>query len=325
MRFNTFFVLSLATLVMTAAGCNRDALAPDVQKGVTMVTVSVSAGDMSTKAETQTAEEKAVTSLDVLVFDSDGNLEASEHTTGALITSPMSLSQDEKTVYAFANLPSGIISTLTTKSACESYHATLAQNAPSSFFMKGKTVETVGPTTYSIPVSISRDVFKVVMAAAPSFSGTAAGGVLNAVYLINVPKTFSAAPSYTMSDGAQMWNFDGTVAGTSEQDALLKGSSWSASLYGYPNASAEAAAVTGKDAVTKLVLKCTVGGKTQWYPIAIRTTVANKRYVVNGVNISGLGSTEPNGYVGHEVLSVTVRDLDWEEGVITSSYLDWGV
>lgn len=316
----TISIIASAALI-ACLGCTKDNEKAFTDRLSADVTFTVSSGDLDTKADKQTDSDKAVSSLDVIVFNTDGALEASLHTTGALITNPVSLTMDEKTVYAFANLPSGALSTLTSKPACEAYHPEFAQNAPGAFFMKGKRVVTIEPSTDQVSLSVSRDVYKVVIAAAPTFSGAAAGGSFEAAYLINVPKTYAPTTAYSMSDGAYLWNFDTAAKTGSEQDDMLRATSWTLPLYGYPNASSAASSVNGKDAVTKLVIKAKVGGKTQWYPIGLQGTASNRLYTVNGVSISGLGADDPNKYVGHDVIGVDVSVTDWSTGVLTSSHI----
>ena len=313
-------IMSLG-LLLGIASCNalRDntiAVRND-DGGGEAVALRVRAGvrDIATKAETQTSAEKQVNTLDLFIFDTDSEALLFKQRVSAA-SAEVRITKGARTFYALVNAPAAA-SALSTLSEVAAYHAAFADQGRSSFFMAGSKAVTVTSATTEVVVDVRRDVARVDLVNAPTFSGQAAGATFNAAYLINVPKTYSA--SATVAAAADAWNFGDAVATASEQDALLKLTA-AGSVYGMPNTTAEAAAIDGTDYVTKLVIKATVNGSVYWYPIGIPGIASNKRYVVENVYIKGVGSDEPNQYVDNQVFSATVNVLDWDDASIDGSY-----
>ena len=316
MKRNLLTVLALSAMFLPGCNLVKDAPAvPEVERPLVSLRVKAGVKDVVTKAETQTAAEKQVNTLDIFVFDTstEALLFKSRSSSDEV---EVSITKGARTFYALVNAPSAA-SSLSTLSAVAAYHAAFADQGRSSFFMSGSKGVTVTSTTSEVVVDVRRDVARVDLVNAPSFSGQASGGVFNAAYLINVPKAYSATATVTAA--ANAWNFGNAVATASEQDALLKLTA-AGTVYGMPNTTAEAAAIDGTDYVTKLVIKATVNGSVYWYPIGIPGMGSNKRYVIENVYIKGVGSDTPNAYIDNKTFTATVNVLDWETGTITGSY-----
>ena len=302
------FTLALATI-----SCNtfpEDILQEDA------CVIQVGVNRLATKApQTQTSAEKQVNTLDLFIFDTDSEALLFKQRVSAA-SAEVRITKGARTFYALVNAPAAA-SALSTLSEVAAYHAAFADQGRSSFFMAGSKAVTVTSATTEVVVDVRRDVARVDLVNAPTFSGQAAGATFNAAYLINVPKTYSA--SATVAAAADAWNFGDAVATASEQDALLKLTA-AGSVYGMPNTTAEAAAIDGTDYVTKLVIKATVNGSVYWYPIGIPGIASNKRYVVENVYIKGVGSDTPNAYVDNQVLSTSVNVLDWNDAEIEGHY-----
>ena len=314
-------IMSLGLLLGIVSSCNalRDntiAVRND-DGGGEAVALRVRAGvrDIATKAETQTSAEKQVNTLDLFIFDTDSEALLFKQRVSAA-SAEVRITKGTRTFYALVNAPAAA-SALSTLSEVAAYHAAFADQGRSSFFMAGSKAVTVTSATTEVVVDVRRDVARVDLVNAPTFSGQAAGATFNAAYLINVPKTYSA--SATVAAAADAWNFGDAVKTASEQDALLKLAT-AGTVYGMPNTTAEAAAIDGTDYVTKLVIKATVNGSVYWYPIGIPGIASNKRYVVENVYIKGVGSDTPNAYVDNKVLSATVNVVDWDDDTIDGSY-----
>lgn len=294
-----------------------------------MTVILRSAGEMETRTELQTSDEKKVTSIDVFVF-SGTILEAHERATGDGITEcgGLEVSYGEKTVWVFCNYRASRLSGITTIAGCEAVTSSFTENARDAFVMSGSTTYTVSASNANVPVDVRRDVAKVQITSAPTFSGVCSGGTLQGIYLVNIPKTYGDSVVLTSSSASDAWNFRNAVAtgADSEVASMTSSSTWSTALYGMPNASPEAATASdgnaaGEDYVTKLVLKCSIGGNTYWYPLGLPGMAPNKYYEVSGINIFLLGSSNPNEYSTSSSIKATVNVLDWDAGTVDATHI----
>ena len=316
----------LAGMLIAYCSVSCDKHLPVIEDGaVESVSISLrNVGSVSTKSVAHTAEESAVSTLDVFVFR-DGALEAHGRVSGASSVSGLKVSHGAKTVWAFANFSTERMNAIRSLSDAVSLASQYSENSRTSFVMRGSKNITVSSSETSFTMSVTRDVSKVIIDAAPVFTGTAAGGTLEGIYLINIPKVFDEDAVLTSSDGANAWNFDNTVASSPDGSACsyaTGSSSWSSALYGMPNASPEAADADTKDYVTKCVLKATVQGQTYWYPVGIPDMQANKCYAISNIVINRPGSENPNSYLTEESLSVSITVSPWDEGEMTGHYND---
>ena len=278
--------------------------------------------------ELQTAAEKRVEAIDVLVFR-DGILENHKRATGDGITSVdgIEVTLGQKVVYVFCNYGATRLASVTTIAGCEALRSELAENRRNAFVMSGKTTTNVATATATAEVSVRRDVSKVEITGAPEFSGVAAGGTVQGIYLINVPKVYDESVVLTSASSAVAWNFRNAVATAvdSQVSTLTYNANVTTPLYGMPNASPETSVdiqgnAEGEDFVTKLVIKATIKGKTYWYPIGIPDMGPNKYYKISSVKIAVLGSDNPNDYVTFTDFSVSIEVADWNEETVESRF-----
>lgn len=282
------------------------------------LSVKATVPGQETKAELQTADEKKVNSLDVWIFDGE-TLLTHKRSAGDRVEG-LRAKHGTLSVYAIVNAVEGDVASLSSKTAVEAYHAPLAAQSRDGLFMSGQVTATVVDDS-DIVVPVRRDVAKVYIKTAPTFSGIASDGVFEGAYLINVPKIYGASTVLTAE--AQAWNWGDKVATAPELTALLSvpKAAPTTAVYGLPNATAEAATKEESDYVTKLVLKCTVGGSTNWYGIAFPRMASNKIYAIDEVVISKFGSSTPNSYVMDGAMDVTINVIDWEDDDIRGSYI----
>ena len=281
--------LIVATLMMSFCTVIKE---DPFVSGFQTVRLTVNVYGLFTKTLVQTEEESRVNTVDFFVFDvSAGELLCRERSTGGTLT--MDLPKAVCEIWALVNAPASV-SELETRSAVSSYHPGLAQQARGSFFMSGCVTEDLDGTTTDIVINVRRDVSRVDLMTAPTFGECAAGGVFDAAYLINVPKEY--APDAIITSAADAWNFEDAVVSESEQNGLLKITS-PGSLYCLPNFSPESTGPEGRDYVTKLVIKATIGGQISWFPVGIPNIGANRHYVVDAIHISDTGTDAPNDYL----------------------------
>ena len=312
---------------LALSSCDRAPVPAD--GGKTLLSVRLKGFDATlTKAELQTASEKRVESIDVFVFR-DGALEKHVRKEGDGITSvpDIDVTYGEKVIYTFCNYDASRLSSLSSIADCIGFQTLLTDNGRDALAMRGNAVYTVSATNTSAEVSVRRDVARVDVISAPVFSGSAAGGSVQGIYLINVPKAYDESVALTASSASDAWNFDNAVktAVDSEVSALTSAAVYSTSLYGMPNASEASATdasgnAVAKDYTTKLVIKALVGGQTYWYPVAIPDMTANKYYKIDNVKIAVLGSDNPNDYVTFTDFSVSVAVQDWDEESVSSRF-----
>ena len=320
-------VAATLALGLALSSCDRAPVPAD--GGKTLLSVRLKGFDATlTKAELQTASEKRVESIDVFVFR-DGALEKHVRKEGDGITSvpDIDVTYGEKVIYTFCNYDASRLSSLSSIADCIGFQTLLTDNGRDALAMRGNAVYTVSATNTSAEVSVRRDVARVDVISAPVFSGSAAGGSVQGIYLINVPKVYDESVALTASSASDAWNFDNAVktAVDSEVSALTSAAVYSTSLYGMPNASEASATdasgnAVAKDYTTKLVIKALVGGQTYWYPVAIPDMTANKYYKIDNVKIAVLGSDNPNDYVTFTDFSVSVDVQDWDEESVTSRF-----
>lgn len=330
-KLNTFFgLLSAAILLAGATSCVEENIpsAKDETHKATMEVRLRSRGEMETRTELQTAAEKRVTSIDVFVFR-DGIMEDHKRATGDGITvcDGLQVTYGQKTIWVFCNYAAERLTSIYTPSDAAAIASSFTENARNAFVMTGTTTYTVSASEVEVTVEVRRDVAKVQLAAAPTFTGICAGGTLDNIYLINIPKTYNESVVLTSSSAASAWNFRNTVATAvdSAVASLTSSNTWSTALYGMPNASPEVAAAadgnpSGEDYVTKMVLKTTIGGNTYWYAIGIPGMQPNKFYSISSVTIGMLGADNPNEYVTSTAIQATITVLDWDAGALTTSY-----
>lgn len=278
----------------------------------------------ATKApdQTATAAESAVSDVQILVFDSNGNT-ASYISAGTSTTATARLRQGAYTARAVVNGPD--LSGIKNASSLDAVGIALGSwNSPSSDFVMGDasasalTVQMNRETV--VDMTVGRFVSRVRLVKVSNGCPAALGGiVLKRAFLSNVVCNQNLGGTAAPSDWSNMYG----RSNVSNQDSVIDGSSFTASpaeltfwgwnggatiapglsispalsFYSYPDSSSDAVKAwksTFTATATRLVIVAEVNGTDFCYPVALPGTVRNCTYDVS-VSITGEGLDDPQG------------------------------
>ena len=343
-------LLITAAIAAMACSCNPDKDCLPCKEGqLKTATLNVSLDledDTQTRASSYvTAQpyEAAVNSVQVLVFDSSGALNA--YVDADTRTSDISISTTAgaKTVWAVVNGPD--LSSVSTLAALQSRTIDLSDNsttASAGFVMTGQTSCSVGSTVASANVAVRRMVARVALVKVNNALPSSYGAMtVNNVTLINVVGNQNLAGTASIStwynkmgrkDGATASSqiIDGstnpascpTLTFKSVGSSVASGSSLSPTtpylFYTYPNSTTTD--VTGWSSTftarkTKLVVVVTIAGSRYYYPVVIDTPARNTAYTVE-LTITGLGATDPDKPVEKGSINASVSVQAWTGGAV---------
>ena len=337
-------ILMLAAAAFTAASCSK-ALSPgETSGGTSQLVVNLSGGSL-TKATTPTTGESAISSLHVLVFDSDNNLDIYHKCTAAEITAKsasVTVKTGTKHVWAVANIADSKLSSVTTVSGLKAVTTDLSDNGTSAFIMVGSADATVATTGATAAITLKRLVARVSLNKVTCSLPSAYGSMkVNRVYLANVVGNMNlggdaAASTWYNKEGVKDESplvsshiIDGSTYtascasltyATLGDDISVGGSkSWTGKfMYCYRNTSTTAPVAfntTFSAQRTVLVVVATISSKVYYYPVVLdnATIAANTEYGVS-LTITGLGSDHPNKPVEKGALTATVSVASWDTG-----------
>ena len=343
----TFSILALAAAVLCSCDKNADCVpCQKAEENQEPATLSVSLGfdDPQTRAVTAytTAQdyEKAVNSVQILVFDASGKINMYKDAGTTVSDIQLSTTAGQKTVWAVVNGPD--LSTVATLSALQAKAVDLADNSltkTEGFVMAGSTSCTVSATGGTAAVTVSRLVSRVALQKVTNSLPSGYGALkIDNVTLINVVGNQNLAGNASI---ATWYNKMGRKDGGAQAD-IIDGSTNKAScpsltfvapaatvnngaahtpatphlFYCYPNAtSADAngwvSSFTARK--TRLVVAATISGTKYYYPVTINTPERNKAYTVE-LTITGLGSTDPDQPVSKGAITASVTVQGWQTG-----------
>ena len=343
----TFSILALAAAVLCSCDKNADCVpCQKAEENQEPATLSVSLGfdDPETRAVTAytTAQdyEKAVNSVQILVFDASGKINMYKDAGTAVSDIQLSTTAGQKTVWAVVNGPD--LSAVATLSALQTKAVDLADNSltkTEGFVMAGSTSCTVSATGGTAAVTVSRLVSRVALQKVTNSLPSGYGALkIDNVTLINVVGNQNLAGNASI---ATWYNKMGRKDGGAQAD-IIDGSTNKAScpsltfaapaatvnngaahtpatphlFYCYPNAtSADAngwvSSFTARK--TRLVVAATISGTKYYYPVTINTPERNKAYTVE-LTITGLGSTDPDQPVSKGAITASVTVQEWLPG-----------
>ena len=343
----TFSILALAAAVLCSCDKNADCVpCQNAEENQEPATLSVSLGfdDPETRAVTAytTAQdyEKAVNSVQILVFDASGKINMYKDAGTTVSDIQLSTTAGQKTVWAVVNGPD--LSTVATLSALQAKAVDLADNSltkTEGFVMAGSTSCTVSATGGTAAVTVSRLVSRVALQKVTNSLPSGYGALkIDNVTLINVVGNQNLAGNASI---ATWYNKMGRKDGGAQAD-IIDGSTNKAScpsltfvapaatvnngaahtpatphlFYCYPNAtSADAngwvSSFTARK--TRLVVAATISGTKYYYPVTINTPERNKAYTVE-LTITGLGSTDPDQPVSKGAITASVTVQGWQTG-----------
>ena len=343
----TFSILALAAAVLCSCDKNADCVpCQKAEENQEPATLSVSLGfdDPETRAVTAytTAQdyEKAVNSVQILVFDASGKINMYKDAGTTVSDIQLSTTAGQKTVWAVVNGPD--LSAIANLSALQAKAVDLADNSltkTEGFVMAGSTSCTVSATGGTAAVTVSRLVSRVALQKVTNSLPSGYGALkIDNVTLINVVGNQNLAGNASIST---WYNKMGRKDGGAQAD-IIDGSTNKAScpsltfaapaatvnngaahapatphlFYCYPNAtSADAngwvSSFTARK--TRLVVAATISGTKYYYPVTINTPERNKAYTVE-LTITGLGSTDPDQPVSKGAITASVTVQGWQTG-----------
>jgi len=289
--------------------------------------------------------ESQVNSVQILVFNSNGTLD--KYVNAGSSTSGISISTvtGSKTVWAVVNGPT--LSSIGNLSSLKSTTINLGSNnsitASTGFIMAGSNTCTVGASSTSCTITVSRFVSRVALQSVKNSLPSAYGAItVNAAWISNVvgnqnlEGSASASTWYNKFGRADETTqtsshiIDGSTYKASCPDLTFKSIGSSVSVgsthtpstpylfYCMPNSSTTAPtafSTTFSAQRTVLVVKATISGTAYYYPIPLddAAPARNAAYTV-ALTITGLGSTDPNVPVSKGSLTASISVAGWSSG-----------
>lgn len=342
----TQIIMAAMAAVITFASCNKEnSFIADGGTGT--IHVSIKEAAHSTKAVTAytTSQdyEKAVKTLQLFVFDSNGDINIYKKLDNAS-SADISTTSGSKTVWAVVNGED--LSSVKTMTQLKSKAVMLEANSKTNgFVMTGSAncnVQSSGATSCTIEVSrlVARVALQEVRNSLPASLGSF---TLEFFYLTNIVGNQSidgtAAPAtwYNKEGRADESNRVATHIIATDQaykascpDLTFKtynrivanGGSYKPTtpdlFYCYKNDSTtkpDGFKSTFSAQRTALVVVATINGKLQYYPVFLdKSTIERNTSYTVAVNITGLGSDDPNKEVEKGNLSVSIQVADWTAG-----------
>lgn len=296
--------LLIAASALCLMACNKEQQdgfrSPDqnVQRASLMVEISGNAAH--TKAA-QTADEAAVNSLQVFVFNEDqidvyGSVNDAKSIT-------LDATTGARSVWAVVNAPDlKAVKTLTELKAAVSK---FTDNSPDSFVMVGHKDETLSPQS-SVTVNVDRIASRVVVGKITRKFSVAGLASLPEekfefvrAYLADVTgeqkydgsmNTYSSWISSALGDGSILKTSPMVYDAPAAAQKIAQNASfeYGRSLYCYPNATTEDSASAH---VTRLVVECRIDGAFYTYPVLLSMGVqSNKSYEIRELILTRLGN-----------------------------------
>lgn len=302
------------------------------------------AASIESKATSQ-ASEAAVLSYKLVIFK-DNNVYKIADASGTgdqLKTVAVNLDEGTYDCWAVVNAPSNFsVDMSTTKAQFIGKTSTLADNSTSKFVMTGVAAnKAITSSTGSVQIDVYRHISKVELdKISVDFSGTYYAGkqlTVNKIYLTNVSSeaTFEHQPKTVALNGT--W-YNKLGYASSDLNALLyevssltigDGGSNSTPhyFYAYPNSSTADASLdnwpsSGSAPCTRLVLECTLDGKTCFYHVDIKGMECNTLYKITECKIKNTGGPDPEHNLTTFSVSFTLNIQNWATGFTESWTFD---
>lgn len=301
-------LLFSALTVLGLVSCQKQEHSnPVMHVGSETIPLTVTVTGTGTKATNiNPANEEKHTSLQVLVFSSNGAVETYKNLEGSGTTLQLGVIAGAKKVYAFLNAPS--LKAVASESALLSMVSNLSDNALDSFVMFGSASKTVDKAT-TIPIEVKRIVAKVMLkkirAEFPAAAISKEDFIINKFYMENV----AATANYGLNQ--KPTSFYSGAAGDTPVDALIRDAAVNANLknngsytkehdfYVYPTTGAES---------PRLVIEGTLMGQTQVYACNLPAITRNCTYEISEVVITRQGGDEYK-------VDCTVNIAGWDVGL----------
>lgn len=340
------FTIIIILLVMALTACDKIQTTSSVEKKTGTIEFSLKSDDPDvTKAvsayTTSQDYERLIKSVQVLVFDESGTINLYANL-GTRTSQNLSTTVGVKKIWAVVNGPS--VSNIQTEAALKAVAVSLDANSKTNgFVMTGSNSCTVGASNATCEVNVKRLLSRVALKTVTNSLPPALGSLtIERVFLANVVGN----QNLDGSAAASAWyNKEGRKDETTRvADHIINGSTYIASypeltfsspaasvsngsshspavpylFYTYANNSTKNPAgfkSTFEAQRSVLTIVATVNGRIQYYPVTLDNAVLerNKTYTV-GVEITGMGSDDPNKEVSKSSVSVSVTVAEWYSG-----------
>ena len=316
------YFCAAATLLLCAAACNKPSLSevdPSPIPEMATLTVGVSSGPATKSTSITSEDEAAVSNLQVLVFRTNGALDA-YGTVDNASELQISCTTGEKKVYAVVNAPS--LAAISTEDALKATSSLLADNTSTAFEMIGSTTVTL-PHAGTVNIDVNRIVSKIVLkSVTKNFTSAALAAktfTIDEIFITNVAGDINfgltAAPTVWFNQKAYASE---QAAFTHDAPDVTVGSTPYGTehrFYAYPNPTSTSPDPEGGDTWsprhTRLVLKTTLGTDIYYYPITLPILEPNKSYEINNLTITRPGSSDPDIPVSINDCTFSITVLPW--------------
>ena len=340
-----FFIMAAIAAIVCSCEPENDCLPCQEEKTATLnVSLDFEESNQTKAASYITAQayETAVNDVQILVFDSTGALnayvDADSKTSGISINT----TAGSKTVWAVVNGPD--LKSISTLEALQGKVIDLDDNSTNSsegFVMAGSTSCTVGNSTTTTQIRVSRFVSRIALQkinnSLPSSYGLL---TIHHITLTNVVgnQNLTGTASHTtwynkmgrddngnkmsIIDGYSYWASCSSLTHINIDEDVDCGSCDEPStpylFYAFPNNTTTD--VTGWSSPftarkTRLVVAAEISGTAYYYPVVIDSPARNTAYTVE-LTITGLGSTDPDQPVVKGSITASVTVQGWSTGAV---------
>ena len=341
----TFSIFACAAAILCSCTKEADCL-PCQEEQTASLEVSLAFEESpSTRAvtpyTTSQTYEKQVNKVQVFIFDESGRLNIYRNAGTSQSGIKISTTAGKKTVWAVVNGPD--LSSVSSLAELEDSAVDLSANSTSAatgFVMAGSAGCTVGTTSATATVNVSRLVSRVALQKVTNSLPEGYG----ALTIDNVTLTNVAGNQNIAGDAAittwynKMGRKDGATAATQIIDGASNKASCEALtfrsvqaqvanaaehkpstpylFYTFPNGTS-ADATGWVDPFTprkaRMVVAATIGGTRYYYPVTISNPERNKAYTVE-LTITGLGSGDPDTPIEKGALEASIAVQEWAAG-----------
>lgn len=316
------FIAALAAVALAACeeGINEQTASADQKVDLC---ISLPSAVTKVSEESSPGDPTAVNTLQVFLFNEDGDLETSDMQESESIV--LACVPGKKKVVALVNAPQ--VTGVSTYSQLTATTSSLNDNTIDSMVMEGETEVDIN-ATMSITIPVSRLAAKVVLRQVINSFDLATHQAMEfsvtGVYLVNV----AGEKKYLTDAAPTLWYNkmkldleDGQVPDfTYEQIAtpvtLPYSSTYTADkyFYCYPNhTTVDSNDETWSERFTRLVVETTLDGEKVYYPISLSEVAQNTAYEIT-LKVTRPGSVSPDIPVTGHAAEIKVEVQDWITG-----------
>ncbi len=252
------------------------------------------------------ANEKVIKSLQVFVFRGDF-LDAYQRAAASSLS--LTCTAGERMIYAIVNGPD--LSSISSKTALESYMVDLSANAVNALVMTGSKTLTL-PQSKAVDIAVDRLVSRVVVKKiSRDFESSSLGALKLTIKKMYLSDAAGNASIDAKSSPSKWYNIAGksneltALLSDSLSEEISNKSSYSTQHYFYtmPN--------DAKAKATKLIIEAQLGDKVFYYPIALPSMEGNHSYEISEIVIKRPGADTPDTPVTSDDVSFSVSINDW--------------